>query len=215
MQMDDPDYEEYLFEKGWFDYSPVRSQKYPRPGHIGERVYLEEWQHLMRELPSDGYHVPNSMLVDILWQHPGYVTQRHASICTSVVLWLGTNCGQSIRLGANRMVEQNHEHPGRAWLMTWATENHRASCVNHGVRTIEHLIAPDDHFGVDSLFPLAGEYLRKRPELTADDVECIDHLMYWIGDRGQGFILKCERRIEELHKWERVKRTAERKIETT
>ena len=203
--MDDCEYEDYLFERGWFEYTPIRTC-YPRRGHIGERVYFEEWQHLMRELPQDGYHVPNSMLVDILWKHPSYVTQRHASICTSVVIWLGTACGQGIRLSANRLVEKFHEYPGRAWLTAWTTQNTRSPGINHGYRTIEHLLAPDDHFG-RYITSLCGETLKKRPKLTVDDYECVEHLMEWLGENGQGFVLKCERRIEELTHWERVQRT--------
>lgn len=201
--MEDADYEDHLEKLGWFEYKPVRST-YPRPGHIGEQVYFEDWQKLVRELPQYGYHVPNSMLVDILWQHPGYVTQRHATICTSFVIWLGTNCGAAIRLGADRLRTEKY-FGGRAWLMSWAAENHRASCANHGVRTIEHLLAPEDHFGRDHLSPVGGEHLVKRPELTVDDLECIDHLVYWLGEKGQDFIRIAEDRIDKLHKWERVK----------
>lgn len=201
--MEDAEYEDYLFEKGWFEYTPVRSC-YPRVGHIGEHVYNEEWQKLVRELPEYGEMVPNAMLVDILWNHPGYVTQRHASICTSFVIWLGTNCGQSIRLNAERLIQQ-HERGGNAWLMSWAVSNHRASFVNYGARNIEHLLAPDDHFGIAILNPLGGQSLLKRPELTVDDLECIEHLLYWLGDKGQDFIRKCERQIDRLQKFERTK----------
>ena len=38
--MDDCEYEGYLFEQGWFEYTPIRTC-YPRRGHIGERVYFE------------------------------------------------------------------------------------------------------------------------------------------------------------------------------
>lgn len=35
--MEDAEYEDYLFEQGWYDYKPIRAC-FPRPGHIGERV---------------------------------------------------------------------------------------------------------------------------------------------------------------------------------
>lgn len=203
MSWGDGDYEDYLYEMGWLDHKP--KQPYPRPGFVGETVYAEEWAELMQKLDRDGINAPNSMLAGILNDLPARITQRHAFVCASVMCWLGTSCGQSIVLNGKRLRKDGLSRP---YLVAWTLENQRAPGVNSGYRTVEHILAPEDHFGTDCLMPQMGKRLMRIPELSVDDLETIDHLMTWLGHEGDGLILRCERRIDELNRFESTKRHA-------
>jgi len=196
----DDDYKDYLHDLGWLDHKPGRG--YPRSGVVGETVYAEEWADLMQKLDRDGINAPNSQLAGILADLQERITQRHAFVCASVMCWLGSACGQSIILNGKRF----REHIRNPYLVAWTMENQRSTGVNNGYRTIEHILAPDDHFGVDVLMPNLGKRLMRLPELSVSDLETVDHLMVWLGRHGEGFILRCERRIEELNRFEWTKR---------
>lgn len=197
------DYEDYLLGLGWLQHTPL--PPYPRAGCIGEMVYAEEWAKLMQEKDRYGLNAPNGKLASILSNHPTPLTQRQATICATVVCWLGTNCGQSVILGARRLIEKAREHSGPAFVMSWAIQNHRINGVNHSFSALEHLLAPPDHYGKDVF--LGGRTLVRRPDLSVDDYEVVDHLMYWLGG-AEGFFLACETRIKELEDWEAQKRAA-------
>lgn len=201
--MSDGEYEDYLYELGWLTHTPM--PPHPRPKHSGEEVYAEEWSKLMQEKPEHGYHAPNSMLANILDDLPAKLTQRHATICATVVCWFGTSVGQSIILHAKRYREQDSHTARAAYLVAWTLENQRVPYVNHGFRMLEHLLGQPEDYGV----PMLGIGLRqlvRRPTLSVEDYETVEHLMSWLGDKGTGFILRCEKRIEERNEWERVKR---------
>jgi hypothetical protein len=197
------EYEDYLYSLGWLEHKPL--PPYPRASFIGETVYAEEWAKLMQERGT--YSTPNSKLVDILSSHPTPLTQRQATICATVMCWLGTNCGQAVILGARRLIEKAKEHPAPAFVMSWANQNRRIYGINHSYTALEHLLAPPDHYGKDYI-GIGGRTLIRRPELTVDDYEVVEHLMYWLGG-AEGFILRCEHRIAELEKWEEQKRAAQ------
>ena len=198
----DGDYEDYLHRLGWLEHKPL--PPFPRAGFIGEWVYAEEWAALMQELDRDGINAPNSMLSSILNDLPTPITQRHATICASVMCWLGTACGQSIILGSKRHIERG-EHRCHAYLMVWIIQNRRSPGTNGGYRLLERLLAPPDHYGTS----FYGRDLVRQPELTADDYETAEHLMVWLGERGEGFILRCEHRIRELERFEQTKRDSQ------
>lgn len=203
MSWDDGDQEDYLYDLGWLEHKP--RAPYPRTGHIGEHVYSEDWEALMLTLDRDGVNAPNSMLAGILTALPENITQRHATICASVVTWLGTSCGQSIILNGRSLKAKGVHQP---YLMAWHGQNTRTTGVNSGFRIIEHLLAPEDHFGRNWLFDV-GPTLQRIPALTVSDYETVEHLMTWLDYYGEGFLLKCERRIAALTRFEQTKRDAE------
>jgi hypothetical protein len=201
--MESGEYEDYLFDLGWLTNTPL--PPHPRPKHAGEEVYAEEWSKLMQNKPQDGCRAPNSMLAEILWYLPGRINQRHATICATVVCWLGTSCGQAVVLNGKRFQESNLFHSDTCYSIAWHLENQRQASVNHGFRTLEHLLAPEDHYGTDML-GFGGRCVVKRPTLSVDDFETVEHLMHWLGRHGAGFILGCEHRVRERTDWERVQR---------
>lgn len=200
MSWHDGETEDYLFDLGWLEHKP--RPPYPRPGHIGEHVYSEDWATLMLTLPRDGINAPNSTLAEMLCALPERITQRHATICASIVTWLGTSCGQGVILNGRRYRDKGIHQP---YLLAWHAQNTRSAGVNNGFRIIEHILAPEDHFGIDPLWNL-GPRLQRIPDLTVYDYETVELLMTWLDYHGEGFILGCERRIEALTRFEQTKR---------
>lgn len=205
---DDPEYEDYLIECGSFKHEPM--PPHPRPNHIGEFVYSEEWSTLMQERPPYGLDSPNSMLANVLWNLPARVTQRHATICATVICWLGTNCGRSVVDKALEYREKRIHHERQAYLIAWTIQNDRSPHVNHGIRILKHLLAPPECYGTPLLGVLPGPQVVRRPELSAEDYEVVEHLMLWLTEGiGATFVSRCRKRIEEMEHFERQRRRAE------
>jgi hypothetical protein len=191
------DQEDYLYHVGWFSHKP--KEGYPRKGHVQEHVYAEKWEALMRKIPRYGLRAPNGMLASVLYQLPVYITQRHALVCATVVCWLGTNCGQSVLHKAEQFMIKAAMFSEQAYLLAWTSENMRHSWLNHGYKTIEHLLAPADHYGVSILTPFIS--LIRKPKLTIEDYETVECLMQWLGSKeGQQFISECELEISEIER---------------
>lgn len=173
-----------------------RAIRSPRPGHIGEEVYSEFWRNLMAmEVPPhwhDG-QVPRTKLMNVLSDYPWKPDQRCARVCATFITWLGNNNGQSLIFSARRHAKEGHRHP---FLMAWTENNARVVGINNGFRTIEAMLAPDDHFGV--VFPERFERLRWIPYLRQEDHEAVEHLCIWLdGPEGQRFIDLAEREIQQ------------------
>lgn len=181
-----------LLNQGWLDHSPVRK---PRAGHIGEQVFAERWRELMASVPLHGEGHPNEMLETILRNyHKDQVDQRDATVAATVVCWLGCNCGRAILYIAKRLKELGAGP--ESYLYAWAGENRRSLGINRGYRTIEYMLAPDDHFGRQ--WPHESELsLVRRPEISVNDLEVAEHLFAWFrtGD-GEAWIAESEREVD-------------------
>lgn len=191
--MDDSEYEDYLYDLGPLQHVPVRP---PRAGFIGETVFAERWAKYMAEAPRHGYDswrlCPNARLAEILSELPSRISQRHATVCASIVCWLGTNCGHATLDEAKKLGAMMF--PGYGYIAAWAIENKRSSHVNRGVRCLEHLLAPEDHYG-KCIFT-GALVLQRRPDLTVEDYETAEHLWSWLAsDPGRAFVQGCERVI--------------------
>lgn len=159
----------------------------PRAEHHGEQVFAEKWAELMaKEGGIYADYFSNVELQSIL--HAGdYLTQRMATVAATFVQWLGTSCGRGFIEQARRRPSLNQAD---AFVAEWAIENYRHAAVNSGYRAIEHILAlPEDR---------ANGSLRCRPELSVDDYETVEHVVYWLGiAQGSAFILSCEKEIAE------------------
>lgn len=160
----------------------------PRDGIIGEHVYSTTWKRLMVIAPATWDD--STMLDVILTQYGSPVGQREASVCASVICWLGTNCGSSFLNSCNKLVTENVFHDrADAYLAAWAIFNKRRKSINSGVRTIEHCLSTSS---VSPRHEASGQ-MRPALDLTADDYECIECLIQWLGGtEGQKFIAYCE-----------------------
>lgn len=149
----------------------------PRADLALERFFAEQWRLLMAsEIESE--HADITPLGAILYPLTDTPDQRQAALAASFVTWLGTNCGQSFLIQADRLAGDLGSQHG--YLAAWAIQNHRRHAVNSGLRTIEHLAQL-----------AAGGRL---PNLTLDDAEVIEHVVAWLAtDEGQGFLADCRR----------------------
>lgn len=197
---------EYLFKLGPLKHEPIRP---PRAKRIGEEVFAASWRELMQKpLPFDEYEAPNKWLSEILHKVPEPLCQRHADAAASLICWLGTNCGLSFIDQAKRI---EAKLPGygsvQAWRFAWASKNCRSPGCNHGFRTIEFLLAPEDHYGNNGMY---GYGLLRAPELSVIDYEVMDCVVEWLAmGEGREFIADCEREIKEKILLEHVRLRAE------
>lgn len=177
------------------DHKPLRP---PRAGHIGEQVYASMWNALLAANGEqiDPYHDFEDPLAVILEHFPKTIAQRHATVCASVVCWLGTACGRGFIYQARKIAERGAFSTEDSFLIAWTLENYRLGFVNHGGRTLEFLLAPSH--GQDD-----GP--------SADDYEVAEHVARWLGcPDGEMFVASCKEEIRRLQKTERLKRYAEK-----
>lgn len=184
--------EEYLFEIGELDHSPIDG---PRPDHIGENVYSFQWKQLhVNDRAANVQKPPNYLLASMLHDMTSQITQRHASVAASAITFLGCNCGQSIILQAKAMASKNLNYPD-ALLASWTLTNKRSFGINRGLRAIEVMLAPPDYWGTD--FLSGALQLQRIPELSIEDYETVEHVYAWLGgDTGMQFVRRCEAMIE-------------------
>lgn len=161
---------------------------------IGEVVFVEAWQRLMDvpvEFPLDVDC--DTMLDDVLSHYPYSVGQREATVCASIICWLGTNCGLGFLHECKKLAEMfpsyRREH---AYLAAWTIENSRSPGVNSGVRTLEHILS--DTIGRTGVL---GNLGRIPASPSADDYECAECLIKWLSTtKGQDFLKYCEMEIQ-------------------
>jgi hypothetical protein len=193
------DYEEYLFELGELSHKPIHG---PRVDNVGENVYAFEWETLNVSVRRKN-DPPNVLLGSILYDMQRRITQRHASVAASFITWLGTNCGQSIILKADalRRLGNSEMYGSQAFVAAWAIENTRRNSINSGIRYIESILAPADHFGQDLFSKMWG--LRRMPNISIEDHETIEHIVAWLAtDRAGEFIRRCDHLIKVRQRYD-------------
>lgn len=176
-----------------------RPMQPPRAGHVGEQVFASMWEASMASTGDTTVDDDAHPLWNVLGDFTGQVTQRQATAIASVVCWLGTSCGLALLRRAQLEVAACRWDEWHAYLLAWTLENHRRRSINHGVRTVEYMMAPPDTVLRDTRLCTSG--LAEVPTLGADELEAIDHLMVWLatGD-GQAFIRLCEAEVDRLTK---------------
>lgn len=181
----------------------------PRPSHVGEQVFASMWEAHMAvpdKAVVDDDDVP---FLDVLGDFDGPVTQRQATAVASVVCWLGTACGHAMLNRAEREREARRWDEWCCYLLAWTLENHRKGSTNHGVRTIEYMMAPTETVRRDTYLCSSG--LSEIPTLGADELEAVDHLMVWLATTdGQVFLRLCDAEIGRLTHEQRRTREAAR-----
>lgn len=188
-------------------HTPLRP---PRAGHIGEQVYASMWQAAMSERweeyrASDDDAAPIEM---VLQEFRRTVEQRHATVAATVICWLGCSVGFALMRRAESEIAAGRWDEHKAYLLAWTLENRRVRHVNSGVRLIEYMLTPEE----DRVQPKWNDEsgISKLPQLSADDLEVVDHVMLWLPtERGQRFLRQCEKEIERLRDEERRRLHAE------
>lgn len=178
---------DYLWDIPLFNHSPMRPA---RKGLVGENVFASEWAKLMA--PPNFDSPANQPLADVMGSYGYRLKERAATVAASVICWLGTNCGRCFLEKAARLgsVQTSRED---GYLMAWAVENARQSFSGQGRRTLEACLISDEKPTIV-------------PNLSAQDYECAEHLVMWLGsDDGQKFLQRCETEISRQNQAESFK----------
>jgi hypothetical protein len=158
----------------WFKYEPFVPS---RPDVYGEGIFLEHWQRMMREPIDHGDGEENEKFACIV--SPWEPIAADSAAASSLVCWLGTNCGRSFLDGASRRAKQHSDlERSDAYLLAWANENRRMPGWNRHRRTL------------DAILPASC--------ITVRAVEIIEITVRWLGSPdGQRLIDGAEAEIEE------------------
>lgn len=173
----------------------------PRPGTPAEGVFASMWEAMMAEDWRDEWTPRDAPLVRpidvVLADYGRPPRQREATILASFVTWFGCNIGASLLYRARAEAAERWDERW-ALLFAWTLENRRSRGINHGIRAVEYLMAPEEDYRSDrSVFD--ARPLSKIPELSADDLEVIECLLLWLpGERGRRFLRQCEQEIKRL-----------------
>lgn len=171
-----------------------RGIRAPRPHHIGEQVFFEHWTRYVDVEPEEDRNGPGriSRLEDILSELPGKLDQRMVTVAATFMTWMGNNNGFSLWWEAERLRKDGVHYPV---VHAWTDNNRRIHGVNSGFRTIEAMLAPDDHFGPRQGF--AGWGLMYVPQLRWEDFETIEHLCEWLGEgNGRQLVIQAHAEIQ-------------------
>ena len=172
----------------------------PRNGMIGENVFAAAWKEEMAKPGPSAYDCDEYALGSVLWSLPGKLTQRRATVAASFVTWLGTNAGAGF-LYVARGLEKRMVHTAMAYQAAWAHENERRRGINNGIRLLEYQLALPENIETRPLFHTGG--LRSLPVLSVDDYEVAEHVVRWLAEQGQAFVIACEAEIKRLQNIER------------
>jgi hypothetical protein len=172
----------------------------PRNGFIGENVFAAAWKEEMAKPGAAYYDCDEYALGAVLWNMPGKLTQRRATVAASFVTWLGTNAGAGL-LYVARGLEKRMVHTAMAYQAAWAHENERRRGINNGIRLLEYQLAMPENIETNPMFFTGG--LRSLPVLSADDYEVAEHVVRWLAEHGQPFVIACEAEIKRLQNIER------------
>ncbi|AYG47809.1 hypothetical protein DV532_26355 (plasmid) [Pseudomonas sp. Leaf58] len=183
-----------------FVHDPIRPV---RPDVIGEVVFMRRWQALQDADDKPEYlDGRNSILRDILAMARHETTQRDASVCASLIRWLGTNNGKAFLDAAEDMVGKLADRK-RGFVAAWAVANIRDRQYNLGLNCVDAVLAPDHA-------RLGAAALDTEWQASADDIDTINMMIQWLGSpRGAEFLEGCRKEIATELAAERQRRMSE------
>ena len=141
----------------------------PRHGTPGEGIYLRLWKEYLAVHPGKLERILNATLRPI--------TQRDVSICASFMVFMGCNGGRTIHLKAKLLMQHGmREHD--AFMAAWALDNQRTVGINHGLRTIEYMLAAEHPIKEGNLGSRGIDWT-KVPTISMDDIDAIECMVAW------------------------------------
>lgn len=154
---------------------PIRD---PRHGTPGEVIYLQLWKNYIEQ--------DRGRLHEIVRHTHTQVDQRHASVCASFMVWMGTNCGHDFTHQTEcvaKALEQtrgSHGFAGRehAFLMTWGTMNARNIGSNSNVRLVEAMLHPSYHMVKQGHLGMRVDW-ETLDKITLRDYETVQAMVRW------------------------------------
>ncbi|MBU0917846.1 MAG: hypothetical protein KKD97_15985 [Gammaproteobacteria bacterium] len=144
--------------------------KPPRPGTPGEGIYLDLWRDYLAANPR--------RLDSILRDTMSEPTQRDATVCASFMVFMGCNGGRDLAGNAQRLLSSSRMRSHEAFMAAWANLNERRRGVDHGLRAIEYILAPEHPIRHPSVGGCAVDW-QKVPEITMQDIDVIECMVVW------------------------------------
>lgn len=142
----------------------------PRESTPGEGIYLALWQEFATQRPREWRYIFQDMRTP--------VRQRVASVAASFMVFMGCNGGAGFTHAAEQMANDapvlSRE---RAFLMAWACANVRHLGVNHGLRTIEYMLAREHP--IESRFLHRGIVENRVPIISMEDHDAVECMVRW------------------------------------
>ncbi len=191
-----------------WDFAPTVA---PREGHAGENIYSQHWlqtmltpefafvkmdegRHTYRidlwDIDHSGSKIP---LVDMFGYAP---EQRHVTLVTDLMKWLGTNAGINFRDSAKKLRDDLSilDKP-MAHLMIWAQDNVWDRMVSAG--------STPRRFLLSSFYKASGS-LEKY-----SDVEALELAVMWLDkEKGQQFLQRCDAAMTAHYEQQKAARMA-------
>ena len=146
----------------------------PRPCTPGEGIYLSLWQEWTAANPREWLAIFNTN---------DRIGQRAASVAASYMVFMGCNGGRGFTHEALRTAEKDH-YRERAFLAAWAQENRRSKGINHGLRTIEYVLAAEHPIKRNGI----GDYIDWEvvPAVTMHDTDIVESMVAWWAGHSAG-----------------------------
>lgn len=141
----------------------------PRASVPREGLFLALWQQFAEQRPEEWRY--------IFCTH-GPVRQRAASVAASFMTFMGCNCGRDFTHAAERLEKSGaFTCTEDAYLAAWTMQNKRSQGVNHGLRTIEYMLAREH--------PIEAKIFNHRvnwkqvPDVSMEDVDIVESMVRW------------------------------------
>lgn len=141
----------------------------PRASVPREGLFLALWQQFAEQRPEEWQYI---------FRTTGPVRQRAASVAASFMVYMGCNLGHAFTHNAERIAKSGaFSCTEDAYLAAWTMENKRLHFVNHGLRTIEYMLAREH--------PIKVTLSRHRvdwklvPDVSMEDVDIVESMVAW------------------------------------
>lgn len=143
----------------------------PRAGTPGEAIYLELWQEFATQRPREWAYIFQDM------RHTP--RQRVASVACSFMTFMGCNGGAGFTYAAEQMAKDvGVMSRERAFIAAWAIDNTRHRGINHGLRTIEYMLA-SEHPIETRFIGRRGVVEKRIPVVTMEDEDAVECMVKW------------------------------------
>ena len=141
----------------------------PRASVPREGLFLALWQQFAEQRPDEWRYI---------FSTNGPVRQRAASVAASFMVFMGCNGGNSFTHNAERLAKSGAFTCAEdAYLAAWVQNNKRDRGVNHGLRTIEYMLAREHP--IEVLFFNHRVDWKQVPNVSMEDVDIVESMVRW------------------------------------
>lgn len=136
-----------------------------------EGMFLALWQQFSEQRPEEWAYIFRG-------RTNGPLRQRAASVAASFITFMGCNGGISFTWHAEKLAASGAFTSAEdAYLAAWVMENKRSRGVNHGLRTIEYMLAREHPIKL----PLYKHRVnwKQVPDVTMEDMDIVESMVAW------------------------------------